>query len=113
MENKKYLYSIFDESNDYIAHDVSKYYDNDFGEGGSVDKTFDIITKKIGFNESNARYIIEQSPKFAVWLADSILKERIAEIKSHYKIDKEVLGKETEIPKETTLKNLALEKKRG
>jgi hypothetical protein len=102
MENKKYIYSIFDESNDYIAHDVSRYYDNEFGEGGGVDKTFDIITKKIGFNESNARYIIEQSPKFAVWLADSILKEEIAEHKVGYSLD----GK---VPQEQSLKNLALE----
>ena len=102
MENKKYIYSIFDESNDYIAHDVSHYYDNEFGEGGGVDKTFDIITKKIGFNEANARYIIEQSPKFAVWLADSILKEEIAEHKVGYSLD----GK---VPQEQSLKNLALE----
>ena len=111
MENKKYIYSIFDESNDYIAHDVSHYYDNEFGEGGGVDKTFDIITKKIGFNESNARYIIEQSPKFAVWLADSILKYAIAQVKSSYKIDKEeVFGREVETPKEPELKKEALEK---
>jgi len=103
MENKKYIYSIFDESNDYIAHDVSHYYDNEFGEGGGVDKTFDIITKKIGFNEVNARYIIQQSPKFAIWLADSILKETMAQIKKYND------SRNIETPKEPELKKEALE----
>jgi hypothetical protein len=95
-------------SKDVEIYDVSNDYENEFNEGGKIDKNLEIITKKIGFNESNARYIIEQSPKFAIWIADSILKEQMSEIKAGYVVDIE-LGKNVEIPKEPVLKKMALE----
>lgn len=48
----------------------------EFNEGGEI-KAKKIITEKIGLNESNANYLLETSRKFAIWLADSIVKNRI------------------------------------
>ncbi len=52
------------------------YYIADYGSGGVV-KAKEIIIDKIGFNEDSADYLVSQSEKFAIWLADSILKKEI------------------------------------
>jgi hypothetical protein len=61
--------------NDYKIED---YYEMNFADGGSIEKTKEIITKKIGFSEGLADYFISRSQKFAVWLADIILKEELS-----------------------------------
>jgi hypothetical protein len=60
------------------SDDISQYYDMEFDLGGAVpnQKQRDIITKKIGLSEQNADYLIDKSPKFAVWLADITVKEK-------------------------------------
>lgn len=59
------------------SNETSYYYDlYEFGKGGQV-KAKEIIMNKIGYSEEAADYFIEKSEKFAVWLADSILKEEI------------------------------------
>jgi hypothetical protein len=45
--------------------------EEEYGKGGVI------ITTKIGFNQEIADYIESMSPKFAVWIADSILKDFI------------------------------------
>ena len=52
------------------------YHEIEYGEGG-VAKAKEIIINKIGFNESSADYLVSQSEKFAIWLADSILKKEM------------------------------------
>jgi hypothetical protein len=52
------------------------YHEIEYGEGG-VAKAKEIIMKKIGLNEENADYLVSQSEKFAIWLADSIVKMQI------------------------------------
>jgi hypothetical protein len=57
---------------------IEDYYEMNFADGGSIEKTKEIITKKIGFSEELADYFISRSQKFAVWLADIILKEELS-----------------------------------
>jgi len=49
----------------------NSYSLEEYGKGGVI------ITTKIGFNQEIADYIESMSPKFAVWLADSVLKDFI------------------------------------
>jgi len=87
---------------------IQDYYGIDIFEKGGEIKAKNIITEKIGLNEENASFLIEQSPKFAIWMADNILKDVMKKIESEYKTD-ELLGKQ--IPKLTQpfLKEKALE----
>ena len=58
-----------------LGGDVSEYYHEiEYGQGG-VAKAKDIIINKIGWNENIADYLVSKSEKFAIWLADSILKK--------------------------------------
>jgi len=52
----------------------------EYGKGGAI-KAKEIIMNKIGWSEPVADYFVGKSEKFAVWLADSILKEEL-EIKN-------------------------------
>ena len=77
------IFNILDIVSDFISDDgvnvnnLSDYYDlYEFGKGGIV-KAKEIIMNKIGYNEEAADYFIGKSEKFAVWLADSILKEEL------------------------------------
>jgi hypothetical protein len=65
--------------------DISQYYDSEFEKGAFIpnQKQKQIITEKIGLSEKNADYLIEMSPKFAVWLADSIVKGMIDDYKRY------------------------------
>lgn len=57
-----------------MGGDASEYYHEvEYGEGG-VARAKDVIMNKIGFNEETADYFVGLSEKFAIWLADSILK---------------------------------------
>jgi hypothetical protein len=75
---KKFL---FFEQGGVADFDISDYYEIKFAGGGAVEKAKQIITKKIGLSEENANYLISMSPKLAVWLADSIVKEEIRDFK--------------------------------
>ena len=60
---------------------ISSYYDDvEFGTGG-VAKTKEIITKKIGLSEENADFLISKSEKYAIWLADAIIKAQLNIVK--------------------------------
>ena len=60
-----------------LGGDASEYYHEiEYGQGG-VAKAKDIIMNKIGWNENIADYLVSKSEKFAIWLADSILKREI------------------------------------
>jgi hypothetical protein len=57
-----------------MGGDASEHYHEvEYGEGG-VARAKEIIMNKIGLNEENADFITTQSEKFAIWLADSIVK---------------------------------------
>jgi hypothetical protein len=60
--------------------EISQYYDSEFEKGAFIPniKQKQIITEKIGFNETTADWLIETTPKFAVWIADGILKKEMA-----------------------------------
>jgi hypothetical protein len=64
-------------------YEISDYWDTElFGEGGEV-KTKKIITDKIGWSEDIADWFIEQDPKLAVWLADSVMRFHINTLDSY------------------------------
>jgi hypothetical protein len=50
------------------------FYEVEYGEGG-VARAKDVIMNKIGLNEGNTDFLVSQSEKFAIWLADSIVKK--------------------------------------
>ena len=61
-----------------MGGDASEYYHEvEYGEGG-VARAKDVIINKIGWNEEVADYLVSRSEKFAIWLADSILKKEIS-----------------------------------
>ena len=79
VENKSQKFEVPQADRYEMGGDASQHYHEiEYGEGG-VARAKDIITKKIGFNEIIADYLIGKSEKFAIWLADSILKQEIAE----------------------------------
>lgn len=78
-------------------YEISDYWDTElFGGGGEV-KTKKIITDKIGFSEEIADYLIELSPKLAIWIADSLMKEYV-----EVYADKELKIRRKELLKEMT-----------
>jgi DNA repair protein RadC len=81
------------------SDDISQYYDNEFALGTNVPniKQKQIITEKIGLNEQNADYFIGISPKFAVWLADVIVKDEIRDYKVGLEAGVQVEATETQI----------------
>jgi hypothetical protein len=66
-----------------VQYDISDYYDLELAKGGDL-KTKSIIMDKIGLNEGNADYLIERSPKLAIWFADALLKYEIEQRKLEY-----------------------------
>jgi len=60
-----------------MGGDASQHYHEiEYGEGG-VARAKEVIMKKIGYNEESADYFVSKSEKFAIWLADAILKEEL------------------------------------
>jgi hypothetical protein len=60
-----------------MGGDASQHYHEiEYGEGG-VARAKEIITKKIGLSEQNANFLTSQSEKFAIWLADAIIKSNM------------------------------------
>jgi hypothetical protein len=74
IENKSEDYEVPQEDRFAMGGDASEHYHElEYGEGG-IARAKEIITNKIGLNEVNADFITAQSEKFAIWLADSIVK---------------------------------------
>jgi len=85
LENQSEDYEVPQEERFEMGGDASEHYHEiEYGEGG-VARAKDIITKKIGFNEIIADYLVGKSEKFSIWLADSILKDGIEETNSSKK----------------------------
>jgi len=80
-EVKKEKRFLFFEKGGVANLEVEDYLDIVFAGGGAIQKAKTIITQKIGLSEENADYLISMSPKLAVWLADSIVKEEIRDFK--------------------------------
>jgi hypothetical protein len=80
-----------------VQYEISDYYDLELAKGGDL-KTKSIIMDKIGLNEGNADYLIERSPKLAIWFADALLKYEIEQRKLEY----------TSVPTPQEYKQLAL-----
>jgi len=80
LENKAEKYEVPQgsrKSKFEMGGDASEYYHEvEYGEGG-IAKAKEIIMTKIGWNEEVADYFVSKSEKFAVWLADSILKDEL------------------------------------
>jgi len=66
-----------------VQYEISDYYDLELAKGGDL-KTKSIIMDKMGLNEGNADYLIERSPKLAIWFADAFLKRWIEIKKTEY-----------------------------
>jgi hypothetical protein len=66
-----------------VQYEISDYYDLELAKGGDL-KTKSIIMDKIGLNEGNADYLIQRSPKLAIWFADALLKDWIEVKKGEY-----------------------------
>jgi hypothetical protein len=79
LENLSEDYEVPQEDRFEMGGDASEHYHEiEYGQGG-VARAKEVITNKIGFNENIADYLVGKSEKFAIWLADSILKDEIAE----------------------------------
>jgi hypothetical protein len=81
IENKQQKFEVPQGDREPLTYadggDISSYYDDvEFGTGG-IAKTKEIITKKIGLSEQNADFLISKSEKYAIWLADSIIKAQL------------------------------------
>jgi hypothetical protein len=68
--SKKNNYGYSDDASEY-------YHEVEYGEGG-VARAKDVIINKIGLNEELADFFVSKSEKFAIWLADSIIKENMS-----------------------------------
>lgn len=77
------------------SFNIADYYEMNYRGGGGVDKQKDIITQKIGLDESNADYIISMSPKIAVWIADSIVKEETKDLKKSIQDAEQFISEKT------------------
>jgi hypothetical protein len=78
-ENKSQKFEVPQADRYEMGGDASQHYHEiEYGEGG-VARAKEVIMKKIGFNEETADYFVSKSEKFAIWLADSILKEELRE----------------------------------
>lgn len=76
-ENKSEKYEVPQEDRFAMGGDASEHYHEvEYGQGG-VARAKEVIMNKIGYNEETADYFVGKSEKFAIWLADSILKEEI------------------------------------
>ena len=74
LENQSEDYEVPQEDRFEMGGDASEHYHEiEYGEGG-IARAKEIIINKIGLNEENADFITAQSEKFAIWLADSIVK---------------------------------------
>jgi hypothetical protein len=77
LENKSEDYEVPQADRYEMGGDASEYYHEiEYGEGG-VARAKEVITKKIGLSEENADFLTAQSEKFAIWLADSIVKAQM------------------------------------
>ena len=77
LENKSQKFEVPQAERFEMGGDASEHYHEvEYGEGG-IARAKEIITKKIGLNEENADFIASQSEKFAIWLADSIVKAQM------------------------------------
>lgn len=79
VQNKKEKYEVPQADRKPVKFemggDASEYYHEvEYGEGG-VARAKDVIMNKIGINEENADFLVSQSEKFSIWLADSIIKK--------------------------------------
>jgi hypothetical protein len=82
LENKSEEYEVPQADRYEMGGDASEYYHEiEYGEGG-VARAKDVIMNKIGFNEFVADYLVGRSEKFAIWLADTILKDGIKDTNS-------------------------------
>lgn len=91
LENKSEKHEVPQEDRKFeMGGDASEHYHEiEYGEGG-VARAKEVITNKIGFNENVADYLVSKSEKFAIWFADSILKEEIS-IRGEFKKKSDVL----------------------
>ena len=81
LENKQQKFEVPQGDRQPVKYEMGgdaseHYHEVEYGEGG-VARAKDVIMNKIGFNESSADYLVSQSEKFAIWLADSILKKEM------------------------------------
>ena len=78
LENKSEDYEVPQEDRFEMGGDASGYYHEiEYGEGG-VARAKDVIMNKIGWSEEVADYLVSRSEKFAIWLADSIIKNYVS-----------------------------------
>jgi hypothetical protein len=78
-ENKSQKFEVPQADRYEMGGDASQHYHEiEYGEGG-VARAKEVIMKKIGYDEKTADYFVSKSEKFAIWLADSILKEELRE----------------------------------
>jgi hypothetical protein len=74
LENKSEDYEVAQADRFEMGGDASEHYHEiEYGEGG-VARAKEVIINKIGLNEQNADFLTSQSEKFAIWLADAIIK---------------------------------------
>jgi hypothetical protein len=79
IENKSQKFEVPQADRYEMGGDASQHYHEiEYGEGG-VARAKEVIMKKIGYDEKTADYFVSKSEKFAIWLADSILKEELRE----------------------------------
>ena len=77
LENQSEDYEVPQAERFEMGGDASEHYHEiEYGEGG-IARAKEVIMNKIGFNEENANYLVSQSEKFSIWLADAILKKDI------------------------------------
>ena len=77
LENKRERYEVPQADRYEMGGDASQHYHEiEYGEGG-VARAKDIIVNKIGWNQDVADLFVDKSEKFAIWMADSILKDAL------------------------------------